>query len=200
MTPPAAGRVVAVVLAAGGSTRMGSRPKLLLPYRGEALVRWPVLAALAAGLDEVGVVVGDEADRVTRVLADLPVHRIDNPAFAEGLSGSLSRGLEWAAAREAAALVLLGDEPDIRPEAIARVLEDWRARPEGGCRARYSDRIGHPVVVDAGRTRAVSGDRGLRGRGVLCGADLREVRIDAPAPSDIDTPADYREALARLPH
>lgn len=192
--------MAAAVLAAGGSRRMGGEPKLLLPYGGAPLVRASVSAALAAGFEQVGVVVGHEADAVAAALADLPVRRIDNPRFAEGLSTSVDRALAWAAGRADAALLLLGDEPDVDPDVIRRVLAEWRRRPAGACRTRYRDRAGHPVVVEVGLAGAAEGDRGLRDRLAREGRGVREVAVDRPGPSDIDTPADYREALARLPH
>lgn len=192
--------MAAVVLAAGGSHRMGPGSKLLLPWGGAPLVRASVDAALAAGFEEVGVVVGDEADAVAEALADLPVRRIDNPRFSEGLSTSVERALEWAAGRADAALLLLADEPEIEPVVIRRVLDVWRRRPEGACRARYRDRVGHPVIVETRLAGVAEGDRGLGHRLDPGRPDVHEVEVDRPAPADIDTPADYREALARLPH
>lgn len=179
---------------------MGDEAKLLLPYGGAPMVRAPVVAALAAGFEEVGVVVGDRADAVAAALADLPVRRIDNPDFARGLSTSVERGLEWAARRADAALLLLGDEPEVDPDVIGRVRAEWRRRPAGVVRTRYADRAGHPVVAPVGLAGAAKGDRGLGARLASDGAEVREVQIDRPAPRDIDTPADYRAALARLPH
>ncbi len=187
-----------MVLAAGGSTRMGGPTKLLLPVGGRPLVRWVVRAALAAGFEEVGVVLGHDPDRVRGALEGLPVRRIDNPDFAAGLSTSLRRGLEWASERADAALVLLGDEPGVEPAVIGRVLAEWRRRPYGACRARYLDRIGHPVVIGLPLAAPPEGDCGLGGRSGVEGG-MREVDIDRPAPADIDTPEDYREALARVP-
>lgn len=178
---------------------MGDEMKLLLPWGGEPLIRSSVAAALEAGFDEVGVVVGREADAVAGALVGLPARRIDNPRFAEGLSTSVDRALVWAAGRARAALLLLGDEPQVEPEVIGRVLAEWRRRPSGACRTRYRDRVGHPVIVEVGLAGAAEGDRGLRDRLEASGTEVREVEVDRPGPSDIDTPADYREALARLP-
>lgn len=179
---------------------MGDEMKLLLPWGGEPLIRSTVRAALAAGFEEVGVVVGHEADAVAAALARLPVALIDNPRFAEGLSTSVDRALAWAAGRAPAALLLLGDEPEVEPEVVRRLLADWRRQPTGACRTRYRDRVGHPVIVEVGLAGAAEGDRGLRDRLAASAVDAREVEVDRTAPSDIDTPADYREALARLPH
>ena len=101
-------RVSALVLAAGGSRRFG-RPKQLLPWRGEPLIRHAARAALGSGADEVVVVLGADADAVRAALADLPIHVALNPGWESGLASSLAAGLEEASGD--AVLVVLGDQP-----------------------------------------------------------------------------------------
>src|SRR6185436_12879800 len=65
---PATGRagrpfVSALVLAAGGSTRMG-RPKQLLPLAGKPLLQHALDNAAASGVDEIVLVLGHAADTV----------------------------------------------------------------------------------------------------------------------------------------
>ena len=126
---------------------MDGRHKLLLPIHGRPMVRLPVEAAREAGLDPVGVVVGDEAAAVGDALADLPAVLIRNPDFASGLSSSVGRGLAWAAPRGGGVLFLLGDEPGISSEVIRRAVDAWGGIVAPAARVRYSDRPGHPVIV-----------------------------------------------------
>src|SRR5262245_27238513 len=89
-------RVAAVVLAAGGSSRMGA-PKQLLRLEGESLVCRAARAALAAHCAQVFVVVGAEAVAVAREIEDLPVQRVENVHWAEGVGSSIRAGVEAVA-------------------------------------------------------------------------------------------------------
>ena len=80
--------VVAVVLAAGGSTRLG-RPKQLLTREGETLVHRAARLALASGASRVLVVVGAKADDVARAVSDLTVECVVNAQWRTGLAGSV---------------------------------------------------------------------------------------------------------------
>ncbi len=107
-----------IVLAAGSSSRLG-RPKQLLELAGKLVLQHVVDAAAAAPLDEILVVLGHSAGEVADRLA-LPAHGrvVLNPDHALGQSTSLQAGLRAAAPGADAAVVLLGDQPGIRPEAI----------------------------------------------------------------------------------
>jgi molybdenum cofactor cytidylyltransferase len=76
-------KVAAVLLAAGLSSRMGGRNKLLIEIGGEPLVRRSARTYLAAGAD-VHVVLGHEAGAVRVALAGLPLTFVENPNFAVG--------------------------------------------------------------------------------------------------------------------
>ena len=106
-------KIAAIVLAAGRSSRLAPRNKLLETVGGQAIVARVASCAIASGADPVVVVTGFEAARVAEALGDLNVVVVHNPAFAEGLSGSLRTGLEALPADCAGALVLLGDMPEI---------------------------------------------------------------------------------------
>jgi molybdenum cofactor cytidylyltransferase len=165
--------IAAIVLAAGASTRMG-RQKLTLPMAGgRPLVRLAVEQVLAAGLDEVVVVVGGDADTVAAALATLPVRVIVNPRYAEGQSTSLWAGLDALRPGTDAAVVALGDQPLPDPDVIRRLVAAFRT---------------------TGRPIAATGDQG--GRGVITRdpARVAEVPVDMAMPADIDTPEDYEAA------
>jgi len=180
---------------------MDGPSKLLLPVHGQPLIRLPVEAALAAGLDPVGVVVGGEAGPIRDALADLPSVVIENVDFASGLSSSVACGVAWAGARADAVLLLLGDEPGISVDVIRRAVHVWGEIDAPAARVRYSDRPGHPVIVrlplPAGASQG--SDRGLRAL-VAGGSGVHEITVPEKAPVDVDTDDDYRQALARLPH
>jgi molybdenum cofactor cytidylyltransferase len=113
--------VAAVVLAAGGGSRFeGSEHKLLAPFRGRPLVRWALDAAVAAGLDEVAVIVG--AVDLGAVVPE-GVCVIENPGWASGQASSLQAAVSWALGRDHEAVVVgLGDQPLVPSSAWAAVV------------------------------------------------------------------------------
>src|SRR5947209_8753927 len=81
-----------ILLAAGGSTRMG-RAKQLLVYRGKTLLRRAADAAVGSGCTPIVVVVGADAAEATRELAGLDLTVEVNPAWERGMGTSLRAGL-----------------------------------------------------------------------------------------------------------
>ena len=193
--------IAAIVLAAGASTRMG-RQKLTLPMPdGRALVRVAVEQVLAAGLDDVVVVLGRDADAVGAALSALPVRTVLNSRYAEGQSTSLRVGLDALRPGTEAVLVALGDQPLPDPDVIRRLVSAFRATGRPIIVPVYRNGRGNPVLFAAAlfaELGAVTGDRG--GRGVIAHdpARVAEVPVDAPMPTDVDTPTDY-ETVRRAP-
>jgi molybdenum cofactor cytidylyltransferase len=192
--------IAAIVLAAGASTRMG-RQKLTLPMPdGRPLVRLAVEQVLAAGLDETVVVLGGDAEAVSAVLAGLPVRTVANPRYAEGQSTSLRAGLDALRPGTEAVVIALGDQPLPDPGVVRRLVAAFRETGRPIVVPVYRDGRGNPVLFGSAlfdELRAVTGDQG--GRGVIAGDPDRvaEVPVDAPMPTDIDTPQDYEAARRR---
>jgi molybdenum cofactor cytidylyltransferase len=189
--------IAAIVLAAGASTRMG-RQKLTLPMPdGRVLVRLAVEQVLAAGLDETVVVLGGDAEAVSAVLAGLPVRTVANPRYAEGQSTSLRAGLDALRPGTEAVVIALGDQPLPDPGVVRRLVAAFRETGRPIVVPVYRDGRGNPVLFGSAlfdELRAVTGDQG--GRGVIAGDPDRvaEIPVDAPMPTDIDTPQDYEAA------
>ena len=189
--------IAAIVLAAGASTRMG-RQKLTLPMPdGRPLVRLAVEQVLAAGLDETVVVLGGDAEAVSAALAGLPVRTVANPRYAEGQSTSLRAGLDALRPGTEAVVIALGDQPLPDPGVVRRLVAAFRETGRPIVVPVYRDGRGNPVLFGSAlfdELRAVTGDQG--GRGVIAGDPDRvaEVPVDAPMPTDIDTPQDYEAA------
>jgi len=184
--------ITGIVLAAGTSSRFG-RTKQLLEHRGKPLVQHAVDAAAGAGLDEVVVVVGHEAERVELALRLLGNGRVVvNPRFEEGLSTSLAAGLGAAARESEAAVVLLADQPGVtagQVRTLAAAFLQSRARI---VRLRFRDGPGPSLLSREiwEEVRHVAGDIGA---GALIDAHpdwVEEIAVDADAPPDIDTPGD----------
>ena len=189
---------VAVVLAAGGSTRLG-RPKQLLTREGETLVHRAARLALASGAARVRVIFGAQADDVVAAVRDLPVECLVNPRWNEGLAGSVRVALDALAAHDRATLLLTCDQPALEAAHLQVLLDASRRAPSGSAATRLGDRVGVPAVVAPTMLRAalaVRGDRGLRD--VLNAADAGVIACDAPdLRVDIDTPGDVALAVSR---
>ncbi len=137
----------AVILAAGQSQRMG-RNKLLLPY-GASTVLETIVTEVAAcpAVADVVVVTGHEPDRITRLLASYPARCVYNPAYARAeMLVSLQVGLRALSADVQAALIVPGDHPRLRHEAIQRVIEAYQ--PGALVIPSYQMKRGHPILID----------------------------------------------------
>lgn len=191
-------KVTAIVLAAGASRRFGS-PKLLARLAGRPVLERVLDAAAAAGLMDVVVVLGTDSAAVIDAVTWRTERIRVNPRPMDGLSSSLRIGLDVAAEDPTvdAVLVLLGDQPSVRPEVIAAVLAAAETSAQPIVRVRYADDDApNPVLIRRvawALAAGLSGDRGLQPL-LAERADL-VAEVAAPGSNpDIDTPED----LARV--
>jgi xanthine dehydrogenase accessory factor len=204
--PRASAFTSGVILAAGASKRMG-RPKQLLPLEGKALLQHAIDAAVTSKLDEVIVVLGANAAEI-RAAITLPddgrVRVVVNHRHAKGLSESVRTGISAAAPHATALVMLLGDQPRVGSELIDRMLAVHVEAGKSATRPVFggagdSRTPGHPVVLARSlwpALRDLRGDDGARVVLAKCPELVQEVRILSAPPADIDTPDDYRHALA----
>jgi molybdenum cofactor cytidylyltransferase len=188
--------IAGIVLAAGGSSRMG-RPKMLLPVEGGTLLSAAVAPLLEAGLDRVVVVLGDQAEEVrrgARLPADPRLVLVVCEDWDAGMASSLRRGLASCASADAI-LVALGDQPGITAERVRAVTEAF-APGRDLVVPVHRGIPAHPVLF--GRSlfselESLSGDVGARE--VVRRHAGEAVRIEVEALPDIDTEEDYRKFL-----
>lgn len=187
-SPPAAPFAV-VVLAAGGSSRMG-RAKQLLPYLGKTLVEHAARVALASGASEVVVVAGAHASEVREALSRLKVRVIVNPDWEQGMGGSIARGVAALSGSIETVVIALGDQPQIPPQH----LRDLASQGKPVVASSYDGIVGAPAAFarsEFSRLLALSGETGARH--LLRSGDTPPFIIEfARAKVDIDTPEDYR--------
>ena len=191
--------VACILLAAGGSRRLGAA-KQLVRYRTRPLLAH-ALAAARGALPQAPliVVVGSEALRLKLVVrrARCGARNVANPRWREGMATSLRTGLAAVPRTARAALVLLTDQPHVDAAALARLLGAWRRRPGVPAAARYDERVGVPAVLPRRRWSALkelTGDQGARA--LLRGAPSITLVEMPEAALDIDTPADLLELRA----
>jgi molybdenum cofactor cytidylyltransferase len=186
------------------SSRLG-RPKQLLDLAGRPLLQHVLEAASTGGLDQIVVVLGHAAGEIAaRIHLPANAGTVTNPDFDLGQSTSLRAGLDAATDDCRAAVVLLGDQPGVRPDAIRAVAEAWRQGAGPVVQASYSGRAAHPTLLDRSvwaAVRAASGDEGAR---AVLGQHpdwVATIEVGGRAPDDIDTEGDYarvKESFERM--
>ena len=192
--------VFGIILAAGRGTRMG-RPKQLLPLDGRPLLQHVVDAAAAAPLDGVVLVLGHAAEAVVAALRLPPgVVVVVNPLHEAGQSTSLRAGLDHVPEGARAGAILLGDQPEVRVEAIRAVVAAQAVSDAPILRAAYGGRASHPVVLDRSvwpEVEALGGDAGGRAHIAAHAGRVELVEVGGVPPEDIDTPEDHARLLRR---
>ncbi len=186
------GRVPGIVLAAGGSSRMG-QSKQLLVWKGRPLVWHAVNTARRAGLNPVVVVLGPEAAKVRQALSDQPVVFIENPNWAMGQSTSVQAGLRAVERVAEAVVFLLCDTPFVTPELIQTLIGEHQQTLTPIVAPRIEDRWANPVLFDRLTFEAfagLSGDQG--GRALFERFRMAGIAADPRIGVDIDTAADLR--------
>lgn len=195
-------QIYGLVLAAGMARRMGTT-KQLLPFGDKTVLQTVVDTLCGARLAGVSVVLGHDAEAVRESLRDRPVRFCVNEAYREGMFSSVLCGLRGLPADADAALIALGDQPQIALNAVRAVAQAYREGDKGIVIPVAGEKRGHPVLIDLPRYRreilSLSGDRGLKP--VVRGhpEDTLEVPVDDEGIlRDLDTPADYRAEVARM--
>lgn len=158
-------RTAGIILAAGGSERLG-RTKQLLDWLGKPFVVQMVKTASIAGLDPLFVVTGADKDLVEEAVAGLPVTCIHNPAWQQGQSTSMKAGLDALPEDCQRVMFLLSDQPQLSPMLIRGLIECHNMHLGPITMPLVRGQRGNPVLFSRETfqaLRAVSGDKGGRG-------------------------------------
>jgi len=191
--------IPAVVLAAGLSTRMG-RPKALLPVGGggDTFLTRTVRTFLDAGVDDVVVVVGHEAEAIVSTFARsaLPARFVHNAAFSRGQFSSMLAGLRAIDRPGVEAMLLtLVDVPLVQASTVRAVLERYRRTHPPIVRPTSGLRHGHPVLIDRSLFDALhraDPDAGAKSIVRAHASPDGDIPIDDEgAFLDVDTPEEY---------
>jgi CTP:molybdopterin cytidylyltransferase MocA len=183
--------IVGVLLAAGGSRRFGSQ-KLVTPVRGLPLIRHGA-ELLRRTTDHVVAVIGSDALIVRAALSGTGAEIIENPEWRDGISTSLRRGVASVSPAAEAVIIALGDQPDIRPDIIRKLVETWQRTGFLIVTARYRGVRAPPVLLSRQTFRdiaALVGDVGAKAIMEQHPESVGYVDIDEDPPKDVDTPAD----------
>ncbi len=190
-----------IILAAGESSRMG-QPKQLLMHRGRTLLDHAVATAHALSCAPVAVVLGAHAERIRPRLREPRVIVAENPAWREGMGGSLSTGMRALTAAHpalSAVIVMLCDQPFVTAETLRALVAAHLREDAGIVASEYGDSLGVPALFTRAmfaELLALDGDEGARS--VIRAHREHVATVAVPDGAfDVDTPGDY--ARLRLP-
>jgi molybdenum cofactor cytidylyltransferase len=181
-----------IVLAAGEATRFGSL-KQIRDIDGLPMAQHAIRALEEAGISEVIVVTGHEAETVEASLSLPELGRfVRNPRYKEGQASSLAAALHEMSDDSEGAVVLMADQPGVSADVVGALVWNFTSSRAKIVRAVYRDGPGpallsREIYAEAGH---LHGDAGAR---ILIASHpdwVQEVAIDADVPRDIDTPRD----------
>jgi len=193
--------IAALVLAAGGSSRLGS-PKQLLPW-GDTTLLGHVLASLRElPFDEIFVVIGASGDDILEQVDLSGAIVIENPEWEEGMASSLRVGLDAVLrlSRADAVGIFLGDQPDISEEVVTGLLDARRSTKRHAIVPKYRYVWGNPVLIERSlwpRLMSLNGDEGAKRLLQAHPEWVHEVWFEQRPPRDIDTRADFDDLRPR---
>lgn len=193
-------RVCAVILAAGGSTRLRGGVKQLLPWGDATFVRNAVDVAKASRAAQVVIVTGNQRVEVEKELEGMQGIRIVyNSDWQTGRASSVRAGLAAVDERMAGAIFVNADQPFLTAHIINTIVQrffETRARIVAPV---FAGQTGSPVLFARAlfdELRALQGEQGGRELLQAYGDEVLKVEFeDARAAVDVDTPEEYAEAL-----
>jgi molybdenum cofactor cytidylyltransferase len=189
-------KVAGVILAAGGSARMG-QPKQLLNWRGKTFVRAVAETAIQAGLDPVVVVTGAFKKEVEEAVKGISVNLVYNQDWKKGQSSSVKAGLRALPENAAAALFFLVDQPQVPVTLVKALVEKYTVTSAPIVAPMIDHHRGNPVLFDRKTFPdfiMLEGDKG--GRELFSKYHPEWVPwVDDLAGVDVDTSDDYQRLL-----
>jgi len=190
VSQPVAG-LAGVVLAAGGSSRLG-QPKQLLDYAGQPLVKHAVDAARVLCGSGVLVITGASQRAVSAAVTGSASRVVHNPAWAQGMAGSITQAVAALDAADCEAMLLLVcDQPKVTAAHLARLVALWQKSPTRPAAAFYNDAVGVPAIFPRSWFDRLAGLQGDSGARLLLRDHAQVQRLDLPeAALDIDVPDD----------
>jgi molybdenum cofactor cytidylyltransferase len=190
--------VTGLVLAAGGSTRLG-RPKQLLPFGETTLLGHVLDTARACEFDQLLCVIGGSATEIRERVDLRDADVVENHGFGDGCSSSIAAALGALAPRTDVLVLLLGDQPAVTTEITAALLAGRGDASLAAC--TYDDGRGHPLAFSRAmfaQLHALRGDKAVWKLFDRYGSEVVDVPVPGSIPRDVDTEEDYQAVLAEV--
>jgi molybdenum cofactor cytidylyltransferase len=189
--------IVGIVLSAGESSRMG-RPKALLPIEGQTFLERIVAALKKTQVGKIIVVLGHDAENMTREIKHLPVEVLINSDYQLGQLSSLQTAVRHLQSDEHCdgMLVHLVDHPYIDGKLVDLMIQRFYESTKLIVVPRYQGKRGHPVIFSRSLFGELLDAPIEQGAKAVVNAHAKETLEiaagDEGVTIDIDTPDEYR--------
>jgi molybdenum cofactor cytidylyltransferase len=187
--------ISAIILAAGESKRMG-QPKLLLPWEKTTVLGQVISVLRSAGMEDIVTVTGGFREQVEAVAIQLGSRVVFNAEYARNeMLDSIQYGLRALTAEAEAALICLGDQPQLQERSVRRVRETFENGKSRLVVPSYQMRRGHPWLAARPLWEEILMMKSPQSPRDFLNAHSKEIEyVDVDNPSilqDLDTPEDY---------
>lgn len=188
-----------IILAAGGSNRMG-RPKQLLEFRGKSLLKNALDSALKSKCESIAVVLGANSESVQNELYGTDHQIVFNDKWDAGMGSSIKMGLAALINKDPkirAVVICVCDQPFLTAEIIDDLIDEHSRSKPLIAASEYAGTLGVPALFDRELFREISEMDDKKGAKQII-EKFRSKAVSVPFPKgdiDIDTPEDY----SRLP-
>jgi molybdenum cofactor cytidylyltransferase len=189
-------KVAIIILAAGGSSRLG-QPKQLLTIANKTLLEQAMETATDVAPDTVCVVLGSNATLIRATLGKYKTCILENKEWQEGIASSIRYGLDHLVSKNAdlnAVLFMTCDQPFVSTEILSQMIEVYHTSTGKIVAASYGDSLGVPALFDRSFFPALTKLTNDTGAKKIILENMEQV-VSIPFPAgmiDIDTYADYK--------
>lgn len=195
------------VLAAGAGVRFGAPgDKLVVSYLGRPLLQHAIDAACASSALTCSVIVGAAVDKVCSRIDAGRASVFVNAGWKEGLAAAIRSAIH-VHAHASACILMLGDQPNVRPADIDALIATHGRHPRSIVALRCGAVWGAPILFpasDFARLSTLRGDAGAKafvkmqsGRVLFVEAASEQAFADVDEPADLTLPNERRTHRTR---
>lgn len=191
--------ISAIVLAAGQSKRMG-QPKMMLPWGQSTVIGTVVTTLLGTGVHDIHIVTGGSHIELEKGLKGFKINFIYNKDYSNGeMLTSIQVGLRGMGVNAKAALIVLGDQPQIESYIVQVIVDRYISTHHEIIVPSYNKRRGHPWLIEKSYWKEIlelMPPHTLRDFLNMHNEVIDYVNVDTPSViQDLDTQNDYSKYM-----